>query len=260
MNFETLIYKKSNGLATVTLNRPDEANGFNYVMAKELAEVSQVIDTDATIKAVILTGNGRFFCAGGDLKAMSQFGDSSAIEMKRLADELHKAVSTFARMKAPLIIAVNGTAAGAGFSLAVTGDYIIASESATFTMAYSKVGLSPDGSASYYLPRLIGVRKTQELMFTNRVLSSQEALDWGAINQVTPLDELLNTAESLAYKLINGSSESNAAIKKLLFDTFNNGLETQMELEARLISECVATPNGKEGIKAFSEKRKPNFK
>jgi len=258
-SYETLLYTKNDDVVTVTLNRPNEANGLNTKMAEELAKAAQDIDSDISIKSVILTGSGRFFCAGGDVKAMSTFGDGAAKEVKHLADELHKAISTFARMKAPVIVAVNGIAAGAGFSLAITGDLVIASELSNFTMAYTKVGLSPDGSASYYLPRLVGVRKTQELMFTNRNLTAQEALEWGLINRVVPDDQLLAEAGSLAKMFSNGASGSNSAIKKLLLQTFGNGLETQMEIEGRLISECAGSKDGIEGVKAFSEKRNPNF-
>ncbi|BFM15176.1 enoyl-CoA hydratase-related protein [Maricurvus nonylphenolicus] len=259
MVYENLIYKKGDGLALITLDRPNQANGMNYALARELANAAQDIDLDSSIKAVILTGNGRFFCAGGDVVGMSKLGDDLAPEVKRMADELHKAISTFARMSAPVIMAVNGTAAGAGFSLAVTGDYVIASESSSFTMAYTNVGLSPDGSSSYYLPRLIGIRKTQELMFTNRVLSACEACEWNLIHCVVPDDELLERAHSVASNFLNGAAGSNSAIKKLLLQTFDNGLETQMEIEGRLIAECARSDNGREGIRAFSEKRKPNF-
>lgn len=257
--FETLIYKKQDGLASITLNRPKEANGMNYALASELADAARDIDSDASIKAVILTGSGRFFCAGGDVITMSTLGDSLASEVKQLADELHKAISTFARMSAPVIMVVNGTAAGAGLSLAATGDFVIAGESSSFTMAYTNVGLSPDGSSSYFLPRLIGIRKTQELMFTNRVLSAQEAYEWNLVHRVVPDDELNEHAQAIAARFLAGAAGSNAAIKKLLLQTFDNGLETQMEIEGRYISDCASSHNGREGIKAFSEKRKPSF-
>lgn len=260
MGYRTLTYSCSDGLARITLNRPKEANTINFAMASELSEVARVVDADATVKAIVLTGSGRFFCAGGDVLEMSQSEDTQASALKRLADELHRAISTFARMRAPLIIAVNGTAAGAGFSMVATGDYVIASDAASFTMAYSNVGLSPDGSSSYYLPRLIGMRRTQDLMYTNRVLSAEEALDWGVVNQVVAADDLDQAANKVAEQFVRASSDSLSAIKKLLLCTFNNSLETQMEIEGRYIAACADGENGREGIKAFTEKRKPNFK
>jgi 2-(1,2-epoxy-1,2-dihydrophenyl)acetyl-CoA isomerase len=168
-------------------------------------------------------------------------------------------MSSFARMSAPVIVAVNGTAAGAGFGLAVCGDLVVASEGAKFTMAYSKIGLSPDGGASYFLPRLIGLRRTQELMFTNRVLSAQEACDWGLVNQVVGPDELMAVAGKLANELAVGSLGSHAAIKRLLCDSASNSLETQLELEAQCISINADSADGREGVSAFLEKRAAEF-
>ena len=258
-NYQTLSYQLQNSVATITLNRPDEANGLNTQMAEELARMALQCSQDKQVKAVILTATGRFFCAGGDVKLMSELGSEVGIGLKIVVDNLHKALSVFARMDAPLIVAINGVAAGAGFSMAIAGDLVLAAESASLTMAYSKIGLSPDGGSSYYLPRLIGLRKTQELMFTNRVLSAQEAMDWGLINQVTENKNLLPEAQSLANGLASGAKQSNKAIKHLLLQSFDNSLETQMEIEGCAIAECAVTEDGEEGINSFIEKRKPNF-
>ena len=257
--YKTLSVEQRDKVVIISLNRPNDANGMNHLLAQELGLAAQACDGNPSIKAVVLTGMGRFFCAGGDVKAMAGFGDDVAVELKRLADDLHRAISTFSRMKAPLIVAVNGVAAGAGLSLAASGDLVIASEAASFTMSYTAVGLSPDGSSSYFLPRLIGVRKTQELMYTNRKLTAQEALDWGLVNKVVPAASLMDEALLLADMFARGSAESNARVKKLLLETFSNGLETQMELEGRYIAECAAGSNGREGIQAFVEKRRPQF-
>lgn len=251
--------EQTESLAIITLDRPNEANGINLVLAQELAHAAQACSVNCEVKAVLLTGEGRFFSAGGDVKSMSAYGDQVATGLKAIADELHKASSVFARMDAPLIVAVNGTAAGAGFSIAIAGDIVIAAESAKFTMAYTKVGLSPDGGSSYYLPRLIGLRKTQELMFTNRVLSAVEACDWGLINTVVADDQLMDEAHRLAAMFCAGAKGSNAAIKRLLLETFNNGLETQLELEGRAIALNSSSDDGREGVAAFMDKRKPEF-
>jgi len=176
-----------------------------------------------------------------------------------MADDLHRATSSFARMEKPFIVAVNGMAAGAGFSIAITGDFVIAAESAKFTMAYTAAGLSPDGSSSYYLPRLVGMRKAMDLMITNRRLTAHEAENWGLINQVVPDDALQTTAMELAQKLAKGPTDAFATVKKLLLCSFDNSLETQMELEGRAISHHAGVTNGKEGVQAFLEKRKPKF-
>ena len=258
-DYETIKFELKGRIATITLNRPDAANGLNAKMASELAHSAGQCKSDPNIRAVILTANGRFFCAGGDIKEMASHGDNVGIEIKSLADDLHVAISQFARMDAPLIIAVNGMAAGAGFSLAVSGDLVLASEKAGFMMAYTNAGLSPDGSSSYFLPRLIGLRRTQELMLTNRKLSADEAQDWGLINEVVPADELLNRAMELAERLATGALKSHAAIKKLLLLSHENSLEDQMELEGKFISGCAVSPDGREGISAFTQKQKPDF-
>lgn len=255
--YETLTFEQSGAVARITLNRPDAANGMNGTMTRELAAAAKRCDTDAT-KVVVLTGSGRFFCAGGDLKDFASAPDRGA-HLKGVADDLHRAISTFARMNAVVITAVNGTAAGAGFSLAVTGDLVLAAESASFTMAYTRVGLSPDGSASYYLPRLVGITKTKELMLTNRSLTAQEASQWGLVTEVVPDAELADRASKLADQMAATSAGSNGGVKQLLLGTFGNGLEEQMELEGRLIAARAVSSDGREGVDAFLAKRKPEF-
>lgn len=258
-DFQTIKYKEENRIATIAFNRPGAANGLNLEMASEFAQVAQRCDANHSLKAVILTGNGRFFCAGGDVKAMQESPLGPGAGVKQIADELHKAISVLSRLSVPLIVAVNGTAAGAGFSTAVMGDLVVAAESAKFTMAYTNVGLSPDGSASYFLPRLIGLRKTQELMLTNRVLSADEAMSWGLVNKVVADKDLMSAAMDWAELFANGASGSYAAIKSLLLQSDANGLETQMEIEGRTIAERANSLDGKEGIAAFVEKRRANF-
>ncbi len=176
--YQTINFAQSGAITRITLNRPDAANGMNDTMTQELADAASRCDTEST-KVVVLTGTGRFFCAGGDLKSFASV-DSRGRHIKAVADALHRAVSTFARMNAVLITSVNGVAAGAGFSIAITGDLVLAAESASFTMAYTRAGLSPDGSSSYYLPRLVGITKAKELMLTNRTLSARDAMAVGA--------------------------------------------------------------------------------
>lgn len=258
-DYETLLVDIKGAVARVTLNRPDAANGINLQMAKDLYNVSLAFDNNPAIRAVIITGSGKMFCAGGDLKSFASEGDKVSQFLKEITFYLHGAISRLAHMNAPVIIAVNGTAAGAGFSLAVLGDYVLAAESAKFTMAYTAAGLSPDGSSSYFLPRLIGVRKTQELMLTNRLLTAQEALDWGLLNKVVASEELLDAAETVATQLAAGPTQAFGSVKKLLLASFENNLEGQMELESVAIANMAATADGKEGIAAFIDKRKPAF-
>ena len=255
--YQTITLEQSGPIARITLNRPDAANGMNDTMTRELADAARRCDTDAT-KVVVLTGSGRFFCAGGDLKSFAT-APSRGRYIKGVADDLHRAISSFARMDAVLITAVNGTAAGAGFSIAVTGDLVLAAESASFTMAYTRVGLSPDGSSSYFLPRLIGITKTKELMLTNRTLSAQEASRWGLVTEVVPDDELASRTDQLANQMAATASGSNGGVKALMLATFSSGLEEQMELEGRIIAQRAESADGREGVDAFLAKRKPEF-
>jgi 2-(1,2-epoxy-1,2-dihydrophenyl)acetyl-CoA isomerase len=255
--FETLKFAKTGPITSIVLDRPDAANGMNDTLTRELAAAAALCQTDAT-KVVTLTGAGKFFCAGGDLKAMAA-APSAGAYVKGIADDLHRAMSTFARMDAILITAVNGVAAGAGFPLGVSGDLVVAGESASFTMAYTKVGLSPDGSSSYLLPRLVGLRRTQELMITNRVLPAAEAWKWGLLTTVVPDSELSTYVDDLAARIASGARKSNSAIKKLLLTTYASTYEEQMDYEAQLISENADGVDGTEGIAAFLGKRRPDF-
>jgi 2-(1,2-epoxy-1,2-dihydrophenyl)acetyl-CoA isomerase len=257
-DYEAIVLEQSGPVARITLNRPDAANAMNDTMTRELADAARRCDNSST-KAVVLTGAGRFFSAGGDLRAISSSSSTAGHYVKTIADDLHRAISTFARMDAVLITAVNGVAAGAGFSLAVTGDLVLAAESASFTMAYTAAGLSPDGSASFYLPRLIGTRKAVELMLTNRKLTATEAVEWGLLTELVDGAGLAAHADTLAEQIASGARQSASAVKKLVLMSLQNGLEEQMEWEGRLIAQCADSADGSEGMNAFLEKRRPNF-
>jgi len=259
MSYQTLKFELDGALARITLNRPDAANSMNMDMMRELFAAAIECDSNAEIRAVLLTGEGKMFSAGGDLGWFGQHLDNIGPLLTESAAYLHNAISHFSRMKKPLVIAVNGPAAGAGMSLAVVGDYTLASESASFTMAYTAAGLSPDGGASYFIPRLIGERRAKELMLTNRKLSAAEAKDWGLINDVVPADKLLATAEKMAQRLAQGPTQAFAKVKELLISSAKESLEAQMELEARGIAGNATGTDGQEGITAFLEKRRPTY-
>ncbi len=258
-DFECIQFGVRDRVATITLDRPKAGNAMNLALTRELGQAAQICDRDPTIKTVLLTGKGRFFCVGGDLKAFSTFGDEADLRVKALADELHKAISIFARMSAPLVVAVNGPAAGAGFSLSLVGDYVVAAQSATFSMAYTAAGLSPDGSSTYFLPRLVGLRRAQELAFTNRTLDANDAMEWGLVTRVVTDEALLDEAAAICSRLAAGPADAQATVKKLLLCSLGNGLEEQMELEGRAISRAAVSIDGIEGVHAFTEKRKPLF-
>lgn len=259
MTYETLRFELDAGVATITFDRPESANTINAVMAKELDEVSIVCDENAAIRAVLLCGDSRFFCAGGDLNDFLIESDQISARIEATATILHRSISRFSRMRPPLIAAVAGAAAGAGLSMAGLADIVVAGKSASFVAAYTAAGLSPDGSSTYFLPRRIGLGRTMELMLTNRVLSADEALDWGLVNRVVDDEDVLETGRKLAASIASGPTQAFAAVKRLLDGTLSNDLERQLELEAAAIAKSAASTDGREGIRAFLDKRKPEF-
>jgi 2-(1,2-epoxy-1,2-dihydrophenyl)acetyl-CoA isomerase len=260
LEFEKIIFDNEAGVATITFNRPDNANSMDRQLMYELMHAAIECDETASIRAVVVTGAGSFFSAGGDLAAFADAGDGTGALLKEMTTYFHAAVSRFSRMDAPVIAAVNGTAAGAGFSFASACDLAIASDTAMFTSAYTAASLTPDGSSTYFVPRLVGMRRAMELMLTNRRLSAQEALEWGLINQVVAPEELMPTATALAHKLAGGGTLAFGGVKRMLHESLSGTLETQMEMEARSIAQMSHTDDGREGIAAFFEKRRPEFK
>lgn len=260
MIYQSLEFRIEDHVAIICFNRPEAANGIDISLAKELMHAAISCEDNAEIRAVLLTANGKMFSAGGDLKSFAEFGEQTSAKIKELMVYMHSAIARFARMDAPLIVAVNGTAAGAGFSMACAGDIVYAAASAKFTMAYTAAGLSPDGSASYFLPRLVGLRRAQELMFTNRLLTAKEAKEWGILTDVVDNEVLFETALKQAKTLASGPTLAFGSVKKLLMSSSQESLETQLELESKGMGAMTKTADGLEGIQAFCEKRRPVFK
>jgi 2-(1,2-epoxy-1,2-dihydrophenyl)acetyl-CoA isomerase len=259
MTYETILFEVDKAVARITLNRPDAANGLTLTMCQELHDAAVRCDHDPAIRAVLLTGTGRMFCAGGDIKFFQEAGEDVGAIVSRMTLALHGAVSVFNRMDAPVVVAVNGTAAGGGLSLAISGDFVMAAESAKFTLAYTAAALSPDGSSSWFLPRLVGLRRAKELMLTNRVLTAREAADYGMIDRVVADEDLPERALRQAEQFATGPTGAYGAVKRLLAGSFEESLETQMANEARHIAERLQSPDGREGVAAFIDKRAPKF-
>ncbi len=259
MDYEFLLLSVDEGLATITLNRPQQANAFDLRLSHELMQVAIRCDEDPSIRAVLLTGAGKMFSAGGDMKAFTSAEDP-AVLVKEMTTYLHAAVSRFARMSAPLIVAVNGTAAGGGLSLALVGDIVLAAESAKFTSAYTSAALSPDGSSTFFLPRTVGLRRAAELFLTNRVLTASEAADWQLITRAVPDESLMEEAVALGRQLAAGPTLAYGRVKQMLQSTFAESLESQMEWEARNIADMMRTEDAREGTQAFVEKRQPLYR
>ena len=260
MPYATLDYHVSDGVVWITLNRPERFNALDQVMARELCDAANRCGSDPAVRAAVLTGSGeQAFCAGGDVSVFAERLDDLDLLVKEMTTYLHTAVSRFARMGAPLIAAVNGVAAGAGLSLAACCDLAVAAEGATFTSAYTRIGLTPDGSSTHFLSRIVGPRRAMELYLTNRILSAPEALDWGLVNRVVPAEQLAAQAGALARELARGPTAAFGGVKALLQSAASESLETQMEHETRAIAAAGVSADGREGIRAFVEKRPPQF-
>ena len=260
MELKTINFKIENDIAFTELNRPDHYNSLNQDMAEDLFKVSLECDDNKYIRSVLLTGVGdKAFCAGGDLNSFNKYGDKISSHLKEVTTILHGAISRLSRMNAPLVVAVNGVAAGAGFSFVGFADIAIASTNASFVSAYSKAGLTPDGSSTYFLPRIIGSRRYTELVLTNRVLSADEALDWGLINKVVDFKDLQTEALILAKKFAEGPTLAYGKIKNLVHNSFIDSLEGQMEFEARMIAESAKTKDGIKGVDGFVNKKSVSF-
>ncbi len=260
MTYETIKVEITNGVAWITLDRPNDANVLNLQMTKDLSAASMSCTANPEVRAVVITGTGRFFCAGGDLGTFHSAGDEVAAVVLEMTMHLHAAVSRFARMDAPVIAAVNGVAAGGGFSLAIGCDLIYAADNASFSSMYTAAGLSPDGSSSYFLGRAIGDRRAMEMFLTNRRLSATDALEWGLINGVLPTEELYDTVRSVAEGFAAGPTKAYGSVKALVRASSTESLESQMEAESQHIAKNASGADGREGIDAFLNKRPPDFK
>ena len=259
MEYRYLKLEIDGAIARMTLNRPEVGNALHIEMCKEMLDVAIRCDEDRAVRVLVVDATGRMFCAGGDLRSFADHADNLGPLLKEMTIWLHGSFSRFARMRAPVVTAVNGIAAGGGFGLAMCSDYVLAGESASFTMAFTAAGLSPDSSSTWFLPRIIGLRRAQDLMLTNRRLGAREALDWGLVTRVVPDDDLASETMAVAQTLAGGPTEAYGSVKRLLAATFDNGLETQMELEAREVTENARGADGREGVGAFLAKRRPVF-
>ncbi len=261
MSYETIIFEKKDGIATITLNRPENLNALNLKMGKEFAEVCESCLKDPDVKVVVITGAGRAFCSGGDLKAAKEFLETNPQKyFQDLTKFFHSAITDIRRMPKPVIASINGPAGGAGFSLALACDLRIASEKAFFKQAYTSVGLTPDGGWTYFLPRLIGLSKVFELVFLDKILDAKEAEKLGIIHKVVLEEKLMETTYSIAKNLVEGATIAFAESKKLLNETLHFTLETQLENERRGLVKCAGTEDFREGLIAFLERKKPKFK
>jgi len=254
-----LLLERTGSIATLRLNRPQVGNALDVPLARALMEAAIACDEDEGIRCVVLTGAGRMFCAGGDVASFGAAGDTIPLLLKEITTYLHAAITRLAHMSKPLLTVINGPAAGAGLSLALLGDIAIAARSAHFTAAYTALGLSPDGAATWLLPRFVGLRKAQELTLLNTRVTADDALSLGMITRVVDDADLQGEVQSMSDRLAQAATPALGRVRNLLLDSFGASLEAQMEAEARSIADLSRTAHGREGIAAFVAKRKPQF-
>lgn len=259
MNLETINYDVRDGVAHIRFNRPQGANAVNPLFSRELREVMLAVEWDDDVKAACVTAEGKVFCAGGDLKEFHEAGDGLPKLASDMLTDFHGGIYKMNRMPKPFVAGVNGAAGGAGMSLVGSFDLVVAGESAKFTMAYTRAGVTPDGTSTYFIARHIGLRRMLELTLTNRVLSAQEAQSWGFVNSVVPDDEVDDATAALAQQLADGPAWALGHAKSIVYGGYESPLEAAGEAEGTMIAAAMGTHDGREGIAAFVEKRTPNF-
>lgn len=260
MDYDFIRFQTDQGVATITLCRPDVLNSFNRRMAQELQGALVKAGADPAVRAVLLTGSGRGFCAGQDL-AEATAGDVSAIDLGDIVKLCYTPIVRALReLEKPVVCAVNGVAAGAGANLAFACDIVIAAEDAAFIQSFSKVGLVPDTGGSFFLPRLVGPARATAMMFLAEKIPAVKALEWGMIHDVVPGTVLVDTATALARQLATMPTRGLALTKKLLNASMANDLDAQLALEEEMQRQAGRTEDFAEGVRAFLEKRKPTYK
>ena len=258
MTFETLLYQLADGVATITFNRPDVLNATNDQFYKELSGLLQTIADDPDVRCVVLTGAGRGFCSGADVRGMDP-NRPPLSKRKRHRWILSAVLRPLVRLEKPVIAAVNGVAVGAGMNIALAADILIASEAATFSQIFARMGLVPDLGGLHLLTRVVGLNKAKELCFTARKIQAAEALALGIANEVVPADALMGRAMALAREIASGPPFALSMVKTLLNMSSTASLEEMLEYEGYAQSLAYISGENAEGALAFKEKRAPKF-
>jgi 2-(1,2-epoxy-1,2-dihydrophenyl)acetyl-CoA isomerase len=256
---DLVIVSNNDGIATVRLNDSGSLNALSVPMAERLREVLVELGDDRSVRVLILTGTGRGFCAGGDVQSFYDHRDDPHDVMQQVLDGLHGAVEVLIDLPFPTISAINGVVAGAGMGVAFATDLAVAVDDAVFTMAYTGIGVSPDGSSTWFLPRLVGTRVAMDMILTNRRISATEAVLLGIVNKAVPAEEFDETVASLAALLAKGPTKAYVRARHLLRSSMGNSPVAQMAAEAEGILAAGETEDFYEGVSAFIEKRRPEF-
>ncbi len=259
MRLDTIDYEARDGVAHLRFARPEGANAVNPAFSKDLRAAMLEIEWDDRVKAVSVTAEGKVFCGGGDLKEFHAAGDALPRLASDMLTDFHGAIYKMNRMPKPVVAGVNGAAGGAGLSIVSAFDLVVCGESAKFTMAYTRAGVTPDGTSTYFVARHIGLRRMLDLTLTNRVLSADEAEAWGLVNRIVPDAQVDKAAAELAQQLADGPAWALGRAKSIVYAGLDSPLEQAGELEGVTIAEAMGTHDGREGIAAFVEKRKPEF-
>ena len=250
---------REGGVAKVFLNRPQAFNAFDLDMIRQFSECLTALSVDQDARGVVISGEGKAFCAGGDLKWVFHFPQGPSAGFHELAGRFHQAILEIRRMKKPVVAAVNGIAAGGGFSLALACDFRVVARSAVLRQAYTSSGLCIDGGGTFMLPRLVGLARAMEIAGFDGPISSDRALAWGLVTKVVGEGEALEEAVRMARELAQRSVHSFGWAKQLMTDSFHTAFEAQLEREREGLESCGIHPDGKEGLQAFAEKRSPVF-
>lgn len=261
MSYETVNWEQDGGVGRIVLNRPETLNAWNTQFGKDLKEVVAAAAGDASVRAVLVTGAGRAFSSGADLKAgFDMVADDGMPDIHgRLTEVFHPILVGLRTMPKPVVVAVNGPAAGIGVSLALTGDLVLAAESAFFQLAFANIGLMPDGGSTAFVPARVGQARAFEMALLAERIPAAQALDWGLINAVHPDAELADASEQLAARLAAGPTRAYASAKRALNASLYQNLDGQLELEAELQHALGRSNDFKEGGLAFVQKRSPEF-
>lgn len=256
--YTTLLLKVENKIGTITLNRPEVFNAFDNTQSFELQDALKQMERDAKVNVVVLTGAGKAFCSGQDLKAISGAEKRSFIES--LTTRYNPIIRAMRNMPKPIVCRLNGVAAGAGCSLALASDFIVASEKASLIEVFVNIGLVLDSGSSYFLPRLVGSARAFELATLGSKVSAQQAFEWGMVNRVVPEEKLDEEVNAIATVYANGPTKAYGLMKKMLNKSYHSDLDTMLEYEMYCQEIAGNSHDYKEGVQAFIEKRKANFK
>ncbi len=254
---------RQGSIAILTANRPEARNALSLEMRARLTDVLHDLEQDDSVRCLVLRGAGDHFMAGGDVKGMADTFKMSAEQIRKgyvlRIHDLHPIMFAMRRMPKPIIAQVAGAAAGAGVSVALSCDLVVAADTSFFTLAYANIGTSPDGSSTYQLPRTLGIKRAMEMTLLADRIDAKKALEWGLVNFVVPAAQLEAETMKIAARLANGPTFVYGQAKKLLYQSLHRDFEAQLQAEGEAFAACAARQDFREGVMAFVEKRKPSF-